>query len=114
MGDTLLEVAPLSKMWVELEIPDEDISHVRVGQKVRYRLSSMPLSSYEGEIRIIQPRSEMREDQNVFVAFVELLNQDDRLRPGMRGRAKIICVRHPLGWNLFHKAADNLVSWVAW
>ena len=114
MGDTLLEVAPLAEMSVELEIPDEDISHVRVGQRVRYRLSSMPLKPFDGEIDFIQPRSEVREDENVFVAQVLLSNPNDAVRPGMRGRAKIVGDRHPLGWNLFHKAWDNFVSWIAW
>lgn len=114
MGDTLLEVAPLSEMLVELEIADEDISHVRVGQRVRYRLSAMPLTTFDGEIQSIQPRSESRENENVFVGFVELANAKDTLRPGMRGRAKIVGDRHLLGWNLFHKAWDHLVSWLAW
>jgi len=114
MGDTLLEVAPLSEMLVELEIPDEDISHVRVGQRVSYRLSAMPLTTFDGVIQSIQPRSESRENANVFVGFVELANANDALRPGMRGRAKITGDRHLFGWNLFHKAWDHLVSWLAW
>ena len=114
MGDTLVEVAPLSEMLVELEIPDEDISHVRVGQRVSYRLSAMPLTTFRGEIQSIQPRSETRENENVFVGFVQLANENDTLRPGMRGRAKIVGDRHLLGWNLFHKAWDHLVSSLAW
>lgn len=114
MGDTLLEVAPLSKMVVELEIPDEDISHVRAGQSVRYRLSSAPLQTFEGRIRSLYPRSEMRENENVFVALVDLDNEQDAIRPGMRGRARVTADRHLLGWNLFHKAWDSLVTRIAW
>lgn len=114
MGDTLLEVAPLSEMLVELEILDEDISHVRVGQKVKYRLAASALDVFEGRIETIQPRSELRGNQNVFIGFVALKNADDRLRPGMRGQAKIVSDVHPLGWNLFHKAWNRIATWVVW
>lgn len=114
IGETLLEVAPLTNMLVELEIADEDVSHVRAGQSVTYRLAASPLHAFEGVIQTIQPRSEIRDNQNVFVAFVEIENADDQLRPGMRGRAKISCDAHCLGWNLFHKAAERVASWVMW
>jgi hypothetical protein len=114
MGETLLEVGPMDQMVVELEIPDEDISHVEELQPVRYRLSAMPWKTFEGPITLIHPRSESRRNENVFVAEVELDNEDRLIRPGMYGRAKIRTAYHPLGWNLFHKAWDGLVTWAAW
>ena len=35
-------------------------------------------------------------------------NEDQQLRPGMRGQADIATSAHPLAWNLFHKAWDAL------
>ena len=61
IGDTLLEVGPMDQMIVELSILDEDISHVRVGQQVRYRLSAQPWKALEGPITLIHPRSEARD-----------------------------------------------------
>ena len=114
IGDTLLEVGPMDQMIVELAILDEDISHVRVGQQVRYRLSAKPWKALEGPITLIHPRSEARDGKNVFIAEVELQNDSEIIRPGMHGRASVRGDYHPLGWNLFHKAWDSLVTWVAW
>ncbi|MCZ6773228.1 MAG: hypothetical protein O7G83_14790, partial [Proteobacteria bacterium] len=60
------------------------------------------------------PRSEIREHENVFIAEVKLDNSDLQLRPGMKGRAKIIGRRHLLAWNLFHKPCESLLLWLGW
>lgn len=112
MGETLLEVGPMDKLVVEVEIADEDISHIRADQQVRYRLDAMPWQAIQGQISLVHPRSENRNNQNVFVAEVALDNQDLAIRPGMRGRVKIRTDNHPLGWNLFHKSWNGLVTFI--
>ena len=114
MGESLLEIGPLDELVVELEIPDEDISHVKLDQPARFRLSATPWRTFEGRIHLIHPRSESRDHENVFVAELAFENGEHLLRPGMQGRAKIRAGRHPLGWNLFHKAWDGFVTWIAW
>jgi hypothetical protein len=114
MGQTILEVGPLHEMVVELAIPDEDVSHVERGQRVRCRLAAHPLRTYVGTIDRIHPRSETRDTANVFIAEVKLGNGDASLRPGMEGTAKILTSRHMLGWNLFHKAWDALLFRFGW
>lgn len=114
MGETLFEVGPLDEMIVELQIADEDISHVQLSQQVGYRLSAIPWRRLQGPISLIHPKSEIINNENVFVAEVSLENADQLIRPGMRGRAKITADYHPLGWNLFHKAWDGFINLVAW
>lgn len=114
MGETLIEVAPVDEMVVELSISDDDISHVEKGQEVSYRLSAHPWRTLEGPISLIHPRSETRDNKNVFIAEVALKNDGQEIRPGMYGRAKIRADYHPLGWNLFHKSWEHLVTWLAW
>ncbi len=114
LGETLMEVAPLDQLIVELKIPDEDIAHVEEQQPVSYRLAASPWSSREGQIELIHPRAEIRDQANVFVAEVAVDNHDGTIRPGMRGKAKVTAAWHPLGWNLFHKAWDSLWAWAAW
>ena len=114
IGETLLEVGPMKEMLVELEVLDEDIAHVELDQPVQYRLAALPWHTFKGRISLIHPQSESRDASNVFVAEVSLQNENELIRPGMRGQAKIRSDYHPLGWNLFHKAWDGLVSWIAW
>ena len=37
---------------------------------------------------------------------------NDSLRPGQRGHAVVSGPRHPLAWNLFHKAFDRVRTWL--
>ncbi len=114
IGQTLFEIAPLDEMIVEVGIPDDEIAHAATGQNVSIALDAFPRREYEGTITKIHPRSEIVANENVFVAEVRLNNASGLLRPGMRGRAKIIGDRHPLGWNLFHKPWEKLVFWLGW
>lgn len=113
-GQTLFEIAPLNAMVVELCIPEDDIRHVREGMNVVVQLDAVPEQSIEATIRSIQPRAELRDGDNVFIAEADIPNADTILRPGMRGSAKVSTGRHLLGWNLFHKPAAWLLGWLGW
>jgi len=101
-------------MIVEIAVPDGEISHIRAGQSVDIRLDAYPGRGWEAPLERVQPRAEIRDEQNVFVAEIELDNADERLRPGMKGRAKIATPHRPLGWILFHKPWEFVVKRLAW
>lgn len=114
MGQTLFEIAPLDAMTVEVGIPEEDIRHVSEGMSVRIQMDAAPDVVLSARIRRIHPRAEIRDSENVFVAEAELEEQPAGLRPGMRGTAKVMTRRRPLGWNLFHKPVAWIVGWLGW
>ncbi|MBL8811381.1 MAG: HlyD family efflux transporter periplasmic adaptor subunit [Planctomycetaceae bacterium] len=114
MGQTLFEIAPLDAMTVEVCIPEEDIRHVTEGMTVRIQMDAAPDTVLSARIRRIHPRAEIRDGENVFVAEAELDEQPAGLRPGMRGSAKVMTRRRPLGWNLFHKPTAWIVGWLGW
>ncbi len=114
MGEALFEVGPLEEMVVDVFVPDEDIAYVEPEQEVRIRLDAFPGSQRDGTIKRISPQAEVRGQDNVFVAEVELHNPDRVLRPGMKGRSRVSSVVRPLAWNLFHRAWDRLVYHFAW
>jgi len=114
MGQTILEVAPLDKMVVELDIRDQDIPHAQVGQTVRVRLDGVPWTTYHGTLQAIQPRAELRNGKNIFVGEVPIDNPDGVLRPGSSGRARIRADRHLLAWNLFHGAWERITFRLGW
>ncbi len=113
-GQTLFEIAPLEEMVLEIGIPEDDIGHVKVGQDVEAVLNALPDRSWTGQITRIHPRSELVDQDYLFVAEVHFPNELGLLRPGMKGRAKISTAKHPLGWNLFHKAVDQVRFWAGW
>jgi RND family efflux transporter MFP subunit len=113
-GQSLFEIVLLDRMIVEIAVPDGEISHIRPGQPVDVRLDAYPGRAWSATLERVQPRAEIRDEQNVFVAEIELDNADERLRPGMKGRAKVATDRRPLGWILFHKPWEYVVKRLAW
>ena len=113
-GDPLLEVAPLASLLIEIAVPDDEIRHVTEGMAVEMRADSNATLLLEGTVERIRPRSETRDETNVFVVEVSIDNTDGHLRPGMRGDARIVSESHSLAWNLFHRAWEHTSMKLLW
>ena len=114
VGQTLFEVAPLSEMVVEVAVPEKEVTYVAAGRRVAVRLNAYPSTILDGVVRRVHPRSEIRNDDSVFVAEVYLDNDSELLRPGMKGQAKIVGARRMLGWILLHDAWYWLAGRLGW
>lgn len=114
VGQVLFEIAPVDRLRVEVATPAEDYRHVAVGAPVELRFDGRLNELRTGKISRVRPRSEIRDAADVFVADVELDNVEAALRPGQRGLAVVVGQRHPLAWNLFHKAAERLWRFWPW
>lgn len=114
LGKVLYEVGPLDELKVEVLIPAEEISQVEVGSNTRVWIKGLETESFIGTLKRIHPRSELRDSKNVFVADIEIDNAGGVLRPGMQGSVRIDCNPKALGWNLFHKPWEYLVSRLTW
>ena len=114
IGEPLFEVAMLNKLRVELSIPEDDVRYTQPNMTTTIRLDAFPFKSWEGTIERIHPASELRNDQNVFIAIVQIDNADGRLRPGMTGYANTKTVWRPVIWNYLHKPAAATARWLGW
>ena len=114
MGQTLFEIAPLEEMVAEIGIPESEIQYIEPGMEVAIKLNAFPFETWTGTVIQIHPRTEIIEDESVFVAQVKLSNEDGKLRPGMKGSAKIKSNSAPLGWNLFHQPWESVRYWLIW
>lgn len=106
IGQAIYEIAPLSPVCVEVAIHQEDFSHVKNGADVVVTFDGLD-QEYVGTIQQIHPRSEVIDGNNVFVAEVTLDNEDQILRPGMAGFARVDASTQSLGWSLFHKPWEH-------
>jgi biotin carboxyl carrier protein len=115
-GQVLFEVAPLDKMIVEIDVPDREISRVRAGQAVRFRLDAFGGGRWTSRLEKVHPQSEQRDGRNVFVGEAAIQNAGVALdlRPGMRGRAVVESDRKPLIWILGHRLWDFIVEALFW
>lgn len=107
-GQVLYEIAPLDEVRVEIAIPAEEVNRVRPGMKAILLFEGLGNEEYCGEVKTIRPRAEIRDDSNVFVAELVVANPDGKIRPGMRGRGKIVSQRRPLAWIWFHRAWEKV------
>jgi hypothetical protein len=108
-GTTLFEVAPLRTMIIEAAIAEEDITYIQQGMETKIRFDAFPEANWQETVKRIRPKSEIRSQQNVFIAELIFNNKDNLLRPGMRGVAAIRAGNRPLGWILFHKPWYSLL-----
>jgi multidrug resistance efflux pump len=90
VGQVLYEIAPLDQMIVEVAIADDDIGLVRTGQLVAIRFEAHSGADFSGRLVRIHPRSETRDSRNVFIGEVAIDAAPGALRPGMKGRARIV------------------------
>ncbi len=111
IGQRLYEVAPLERMIVEILIPDEEVSFAAPSQRVLVDLDAFGSRRWEGRLERIEPRSEVRDNQNVFLGEFTVANDAATLRPGMKGHARIVSPPQRLGWILFHSAWNRLRRW---
>jgi multidrug efflux pump subunit AcrA (membrane-fusion protein) len=113
-GQPLFEVAPLDALLVEVAVPDREISRVRAGLPVSFRLEAHGGWSGETRVQRVYPQSEQREGANIFLAEAPVAVGTADLRPGMKGRATIEGDRKPLAWQLGHRLVDWVETTLWW
>jgi len=80
-GQTLYKVADLSVVWVEADVYEQEMAHVRVGQPATVRLDAYPAESFAGRAIYIYPFVE-ENTRTVKVRF-QFANRAGGLKPGM-------------------------------
>lgn len=85
-GQNMANVPELANMKVNTQINETDFLKIRLGQKVTVRLDALPQVAFEGEVAYIGKfchRKDEKSRQKVFDVEVNLLQSDERLKPGM-------------------------------
>jgi HlyD family secretion protein len=88
---TLFTIAEdLTKMQIETNVSEADISKVKVGQNVEFSVDSYPGETFYG--KVVQIRNSPETIQNVVTYFViiDVNNDDLKLMPGMTANVTII------------------------
>jgi Cu(I)/Ag(I) efflux system membrane fusion protein len=82
-GARLFRIAGLDKVWVEAEIYESDLSHVKVGQHADVSLDYVADATYDGNVAYVYPYVDPKSRTGRI--RIELPNQGLDLRPGMYG-----------------------------
>ncbi|MBU6239803.1 MAG: HlyD family efflux transporter periplasmic adaptor subunit [Planctomycetes bacterium] len=113
-GNTLFEIAPLDRMRLEVHLSTADLANIEVGQKVTLRVDADRWSYWTATITRIAPRAKVVDSEVVFVATAEIENSNKILRPGMDGKVRISAGMKSIGWLVFSKPYEWLISKLYW
>jgi len=117
-GDTFAEVIETSHVTADVAVPEDDAMLLQRGEHASIKLESFPLHTFRGDVTVISPESQVESEHRVFIARVNVPNQDGAIRPGMQGHAKVSVGWHPAGYVLFRGTAmwlwGKLWSWFGW
>jgi Cu(I)/Ag(I) efflux system membrane fusion protein len=91
-GDVLFNIADLSRVWVEVEVYENEFQSIHIGQQVEIRSQSFPGKPFSGRIAYIYPFLDPK--TRTVKARVEMANPGMKLKPDMFVNAVI---KVPLG-----------------
>jgi Cu(I)/Ag(I) efflux system membrane fusion protein len=92
VGDTLFNIADLSRVWVEVEVYENEFPNIKMGQTVDLVSQSYPGTTFRGRVAFIYPFLDPK--TRTVKARVELPNPGLKLKPDMFVNASI---KVPLG-----------------
>lgn len=81
VGEVLFNVADLSRVWVEIDVFENEVPYIRVGQKVEIRSAMEHGAAFSGRINFIYPFHDPK--THTVKARVEMPNPGYQLKPDM-------------------------------
>lgn len=87
-GQPLLEVADLSTVWVEADVYEQQLSSVKLGDRVEITVPAIPGRTFEGKVSFIVPV--LAGATRTAKVRIELPNRDLLLKPDMYANARIL------------------------
>lgn len=92
-GMRLMRIAALNDVWVEADVYEGDLAHVRVGQDAKVTLDYLPERSYEAKVQYIYPYLDPK--ARTGRVRVVLNNTGLDLRPGMYATVELTSDTEP-------------------
>ncbi len=80
-GEPLLTIADLGTLWVEADLREADMQHVRLGTRATIEFAGQPGKPVDGVVTFLAPT--VMGDARTVRARIVVPNRDGRLRPGM-------------------------------
>lgn len=108
-GETLIKMASLSQLRVDIEVDERDIGDIRSGASATIAFVGNPGRHHPVTLERVIPLARVAEGRNCFTVRAEIRNAPEPWwRPGMSGVAKIEVGRRSPWWILTHTTIDYL------
>jgi len=102
-GEQFCEVADMGTPRVEIDIPETDLGHVKIGQKVRVKMNAYPTKAFFGTVNLLGAQVTSQSPERYYRVEAKVENPDLLLKSGMVGEAKVEVGYHSIGYVLFRK-----------
>lgn len=86
-GTALYEIADLSHLWLLVEVFEQDLAAVKIGQTVQIHVNAYPSKSFQGKVSFIYPT--LNSETRTVQVRIELENPNQLLKPGMYAQAQV-------------------------
>jgi cobalt-zinc-cadmium efflux system membrane fusion protein len=84
----LMTIADLSKVWVTSDVPERDVSKIRVGASLEVELTAYPERTWQ--VTVLRIADTVDPQTHTVAVWAELDNPDGLLRPDMFGRIRYV------------------------
>lgn len=108
LGKQLFEIAPLQAYRVILQVDENEMRHVELGQHGDLMIAGIVGGAIPLTVSKITPMATARDGHNFFRVEASLAQMPANLRPGMEGVGKINVGERRLWWVLTHSFTDWL------
>lgn len=92
-GTRLFRIAALGKVWVEADVYERDLGHVRAGTPARVTLDYLPGRAYDAKVTYVYPYVDSTARTGRI--RLEIANKELELKPGMYARVEFESDRGP-------------------
>lgn len=89
-GGFAFELSDLSRLVVDVQIPEIDINKIRVGQGVELNFDAILDQTYQGKVAAVAPTGTDVQGLVNYDVQVELVDADELVKPGMTAAVNII------------------------
>lgn len=86
-GTRVATVVSIDPLRIELTVPEQSVSLVKVGQPVKLTVDAYPGEAFTATVKYVSPA--LRADQRALTVEAVAANSDGRLKPGMFATAQI-------------------------
>ncbi|MGB0715730.1 MAG: efflux RND transporter periplasmic adaptor subunit [Phycisphaerae bacterium] len=107
-GEPLYEIAPMDRWTLELKIPDSVSDEVEAQLDGEFASFARPDQLHGFRISRVKQSARPLDARNVFIAEADIRSNEDWIKPGMEGIAKVNIGQRRVWWIFFHKAIDYL------
>ncbi len=107
-GSPIYTIADLSRVWIILDAYESELPWLRFGQEVEFTAEAIPGESFKGRITFIDPILDPK--TRTVQVRINLLNKDNKLKPGMFIRAKVEAILDENGQAVNNQLAGKWIG----